>query len=108
MAGPIVGLGDGADGEAHGGNAGAIAGADGQVAGDGEGFGRQGRETHRVAPVSEESPLGGVNAPGVVGEDGFQGVGHAPVGGAQGPAGPQAPGGRSGCWWRWSWGSPEG
>ena len=44
----------------------------------------------RVAPVVEQPPLGGVDAPGVVGEDGLQGVGHPPVGGAQGQ--------RSGRW----------
>ena len=38
---------------------------------------------HRVAPVGEEPPLGGVDAAGVVGEDGRKGVGHPLVGGAQ-------------------------
>ena len=84
MAGPLVGLRDGATHQMHGGNAGAITGADGQVAGHGEGFGRQGAQSHQVAPAGEESPLSGVDALGVIGEDGLQGRGHAPVGGAQG------------------------
>ena len=83
MAGPLVGLRDGATHQVHGGNARAITGADGQVAGHGEGFGRQGAQSHQVAPAGEESPLSGVDALGVVGEDGLQGRGHAPVGGAQ-------------------------
>ena len=58
VAGPLVGLGDGAGGEAQGGNAGAIAGPHRQVTGDGEGFGRQGAEVHRVAPFSEKLSLG--------------------------------------------------
>ena len=32
----------------------------------------------------EQPPLGAVDALGIVGEDGLQGVGYAPVGGAQG------------------------
>ena len=84
MAGPFVYLGDGGGGQAQGGDGGAIAGAHCQVAGDGEGLRRQGWEAHRVAPVFKDAPLGGVDAPGVVGEDRLQGVGHALVGGAQG------------------------
>ena len=71
-------------GQAHGGNAGAITGADGQVAGHGEGFGRQGVPAHLAAPFVEKLPLGLIDALGVVGEDGLQGVGHPLVGGAQG------------------------
>ena len=52
--------------------------------GHGEGFCRQRREAHVVAPVGEQFPLCAIDAPGVVGEDGLQGVGHALVGGAQG------------------------
>ena len=52
-----------------------MAGPHRQVTGDGEGFGRQGAEVHRVAPFVEKLPLGAVDAPGVVGEDGLQGVG---------------------------------
>ena len=84
VAGPLVGLGDGGGGQAHGGDGGAIAGAGGQVAGDGEGFRRQGVETHLAIPIGEEPPLGAVDAAGVFGEDGLQGGGNAPVGGAQG------------------------
>ena len=62
-----------------------IAGPHRQVTGDGEGFRRQGAEVHRVAPFSfEKLPLGAVDAPGVVGEEGLQGVGHPLVGGTQG------------------------
>ena len=89
---PLVGLGDGRCGEPHGGDAGAGAGAGGQVAGHGEGLGRQRREAHLVAPAGEDAPLGPVDAPRVVGEDGFQGVGHALVGGAQGRQGRGLPG----------------
>ena len=42
MAGPLMGLGDGAGGQAQGGNAGVITGAGGQVAGHGKGARRQG------------------------------------------------------------------
>ena len=73
MAGPLVGFGD----------AGAGIGADGQVAGHGEGFRRQGAQAYAATPVGEESPLGAVDAAGVVGEDGIQSVGHALVGSAQ-------------------------
>ena len=45
---------------------------------------RQGAQPHQVVPVVEQTPLGGVDAAGVVGKDGFQTVGHGPVGGAQG------------------------
>ena len=83
MAGPLVGLGNGAGGQAHSGDAGAGAGPHRQVAGHGEGIRRQGAEAYVAAPVVEQTPLGAVEAPGVVGEDGLQGVGHAPVGGAQ-------------------------
>ena len=83
MAGPFVYLGDGGGDQAQGGNTGAGAGADGQVAGHGEGFRRQGTQVHVAAPAFKEPPLGAVDAPGVVGEGGLQGVGHAPVGGAQ-------------------------
>ena len=58
-------------------------GAGGQVAGHGEGLGRQGPEAHLVAPAGEDAPLGPVDPAGVAGEDRLQGVGHAPVGGAQ-------------------------
>ena len=33
----------------------------------GQGFRRQGQEAHLAAPVGEQSPLGAVDAPGVVG-----------------------------------------
>ena len=92
MAGQLMGLADGGRGQAHRGDGGAGTGPDGQVAGHGERFRRQGRETHRVAPFVEQPPLGGVDAPGVVGEDGLQGIGHALVGGAQG----RRSGGRAG------------
>ena len=69
-------------------DAGAGASAGGQVAGHGEGLGRK---RDAVRPQShhsvEEAPLGPVDAVGVVGEDGLQGVGHALVGGAQGRQG---------------------
>ena len=71
MAGPLVGLGDGGCGQAQGGDA----GAGGQVAGYGEGLRRQGPQAHLAAPFVEKLPLGTVDAPGVVGEDGLQGVG---------------------------------
>ena len=58
-------------------------GAHCQVAGHGEGLGRQGREPHLVAPAGEDAPLGAVGAMGVACEDGLQGIGHAPVGSAQ-------------------------
>ena len=83
VARPLMGLGDGGGGEPHGGDAGAGAGAGSQVAGDGEGLRRQGREAYVATPVGEQPPLGAVDAAGVVGEDGLQGVGHALVGGAQ-------------------------
>ena len=83
MSGPLVGLGDGATRQAQCGNAGPGAGADRQVTGHGEGFRRQGMQAHLGAPFVEKLPLGLIDAPGVVGEDGLQGVGHAPVGGAQ-------------------------
>ena len=70
---PLVDLGDGGRGQAQGGDAGAGAGAR-----------RQGAQVHVAAPVVEQPPLGAVDAPGVVGEDGPQGVGHAPVGVPQG------------------------
>ena len=54
-------------------------GAHRQVAGHGEGLRRQGAQSYLVAPASEQPPLGGVDAPGVVGENSFQGVGHALV-----------------------------
>ena len=69
MAGPLVDLGDGGGGQAHGGDARAGAGAGGQVAGDGEGFRRQGVETHLAIPIGEEPPLGAVDAAGVVGQE---------------------------------------
>ena len=47
------------------------------------GFHRQGQEAHLAAPVGEQPLLGAVDAPGVVGEDGFQGGGDTLVGGAQ-------------------------
>ena len=75
-------LGDGGGGEAYGCHAGAITGADGQVASHGEGLGGQGTQTHLATPLVEEPPLGGIDALGVVGEDGLQGFGHALVGGA--------------------------
>ena len=78
-----MGLGDGGGGEPHGGDAGAGAGAGSQVAGDGEGLRRQGREAYVATPVGEQPPLGAVDALGVVGEDGLQCRGHALVGGAQ-------------------------
>ena len=78
-----MGVGDGGGGEPHGGDAGAGAGAGSQVAGDGEGLRRQGREAYVATPVGEQPPLGAVDALGVVGEYGLQGVGHALVGGAQ-------------------------
>ena len=49
MSSPLVSLGDDTSGQAQGGHAGAGAGAGSQVAGDGEGIGRQGREAHLVA-----------------------------------------------------------
>ena len=64
-------------------DAGAGTGQGGQVAGHGEGFGRQGDESDLVAPAGEDAPLGAVDALGVIGEDGLQGVGHALIGGAQ-------------------------
>ena len=73
MAGQLVGLGDGGGGQAQGGHAGAGAGAGSQVADDGEGIGRQGREAYLVAPSFKEPPLGAVDPAGVVGEDGLQG-----------------------------------
>ena len=76
-------LGDGGRGQAQGGDAGASIGSGSQIAGDGEGFRRQGCEAHLVAPVVEQTPLGAVDAPGVVGEDRLQGVGHALVSGTQ-------------------------
>ena len=79
-----MGFRDGAGGQAHGRDAGATTGQGGQVAGHGEGLRRQKLEAHVATPVGEESPLGGVDAAGVACEDGLQGVGHAPVGGAQG------------------------
>ena len=42
---------------------------------------------HVGARASEDAPLDAVDALGVVGEDGLQGVGHALVGGAQGRQG---------------------
>ena len=87
MAGPFVYLRDGATRQAQGGNTGAGAGADGQVAGHGEGFRRQGAQVHAAAPFVEQPPLGAVDAAGVVGEDGRKGVGHPLVGGAQGRRG---------------------
>ena len=78
-----MGLGDGGRGQTECCDAGAGSGAGGQVAGHGEGLGRQGDESDLVAPAGEESPLGAVDAAGVVGEDGLQGVGHTLVGGAQ-------------------------
>ena len=97
MSGPLMGLGDGRRGDA-----GAVTGAGGQVAGDGEGFRRQGREVHIATPVGEQFPLCAIDAPGVDGEDRLQGGGDALVGGAQG---------RQGRGWagddcqgrRWSW-----
>ena len=83
MAGPLVGLGDGGRGKPQRRDAGAGTGAGGQVSGHGEGLRRQGREADLVAPAGEDSPLGLVDAPGVVGEDGLHGLGDAPVGGAQ-------------------------
>ena len=80
---PLVGLGDGGRGQAQGGDAGAGSGAGGQVAGHGEGLGRQGREAHLVAPAGEQFPLCAIDAPGVVGQDRLQGVGHALVSGPQ-------------------------
>ena len=84
MAGQLVSPSYGRSGQAQGGNAGAVTGAGGQVTGHGEGLGRQGAQVHVAAPVSEDATLGGVDAPGVVGENGLQGVGHALVGGQQG------------------------
>ena len=83
MSSPFMGLGDGGGSEPHGGNAGAGAGAGGQVASYREWLRGQGAEAHLAAPFVEKLPLGGVDALGVVGEDGLQGVGHALVGGAQ-------------------------
>ena len=42
------------------------------------------RHSHLVAPFVEQPPLCGVDALGVVGEDGLQGGGDALVGGPQG------------------------
>ena len=84
-----MGLGDGATRQAHGGDAGAGAGAGGHVASHSEGLGGKRRETDLVAPAGEKPPLGVVDAAGVVGEDGLQGIGHALVGGAQGRQGPE-------------------
>ena len=80
---PLVGLGDGAGDQPQGGDGGAGARPGCQVAGHGGGLGRQGAEAHVATPVGEEPLLGAVDALGVVGEDGLQGVGHAPVGGEQ-------------------------
>ncbi len=80
-------LGYGGGGQAQGGNAGAITGAGGQVAGHGAGLRRQGAEAYVATPAVEKLPLGGVDPAGVVGKDGLQGVGHALVGGAQGRQG---------------------
>ena len=100
MAGPFVYLGDGGGGQAQGGNTGAVTGADGQVAGNGEGFDRQGAQANLAALLVEKLPLGAVDAAGVVGQDGLQGVGYARVGGAQGRAPRRAGGGRSAGRWR--------
>ena len=78
-----MGFRDGGGGQAQGGDTGAGAGLGGQVAGHGEEFGGEGDEPHLVAPAVEAAPLGSVGAAGVVGEDCFQGLGHAPVGGGQ-------------------------
>ena len=97
MAGQLVDLGDGGGDQAQGGDAGAITGADRQVAGYGEGLGRQGAQVHVAAPFVEKLPLDLIDTPGVVGEDGLQGVADALVGGAAAPGGTGAGGGRSGC-----------
>ena len=55
------------------------------------GFRRQGAETHVATPVVENLPLSLIDAAGVVGEDGLQGVGHALVGGPQGRQGCRFP-----------------
>ena len=54
MSGPLMGLGDGRRGQAHSGNAGAITGAGGQVAGHGEGLRRQGAESYVATLVVEK------------------------------------------------------
>ena len=84
MVGPFVHFGDGGGGQAQSGDAGTGIGPDGQVAGHRQWIGRQGAQVHRVAPAGEYAPLGAVDALGIVGEDGLQGVGHPLVGGAQG------------------------
>ena len=84
MPRPLVGFRDGRHGQPQRRDAGAGTSAGGQVAGHGEGLGRQGLQSHLATPASEKFPLGVVNAPGVVGEDGLQGLGHALIGGAQG------------------------
>ena len=99
-----MGLGDGGGDQAQGGDADAGTGAGGQVTGHGEGLRRQGAEAHRVAPAGEYAPLGAVDAAGVVGEDGLQGVGHALVGGAQGRRQRRVDRERyEGRWRWWSW-----
>ena len=83
MSGPFMRLGDGGGGQAHGGNAGAITGADGQVTGHDEWLCRQGAQAHVATPVNEQALLGTVDAAGVVGEDRLQGGGDALVSSAQ-------------------------
>ena len=90
---PLVGFGDRAGGQTQGGDGGAVISPGGQVAGHGEGLGRQGPQAHLVAPAGEAAPLGVVGPAGVVGEDGLQGLGHAPVGGPERRQG------------RWAWGT---
>ena len=83
LAGPFVGLGDSAGGQPHGSNAGAGTGAGGQVTRNGQRFRRERSQPHLAAPVGEESPLGAVDAPGVVGEDRLQRGSHGLVGSPQ-------------------------
>ena len=75
MTRSLVRLGDGGGGQAQGGDAGAGTGPHRQVTGRRQWIGRQGSEVQVATPAGEESPLGGVDAPSVVGEDGLQGGG---------------------------------
>ena len=79
----IVGLGDGGGSQPQRRDGGARTRPGGQVAGHGEGLCRKRDESDLSAPLVEEAPLSPVDAAGVVGEYGFQRVGHALVGGTE-------------------------
>ena len=100
MAGPLVGLGDGGCGQAECCDTGAGIGAGSQVAGYGEGVPPAGCGGLRRHTVVEQPPLGAVDALGIFGEDGLQGVGR-PGRRRAGPAQRREGGGRSGGrrWW---------